>query len=119
MIKALSYVVVQTPHLAEWLKMAGEHIGMQVEIVQPDECARLRVDGKAQRFVLQAVAGEASMTMGFEAVDAAAFAQARAALQDAGYQTHPGSREECALRAVDDLFYFDDPDGIEVQVSPE
>ena len=62
MIKALSYVVVHTPHLAEWLKMAGEHIGMQVEIVQPGACARLRVDEKAQRFVLQAVDGESSMT---------------------------------------------------------
>ncbi len=117
MIKALSYVVVHTPHLAEWLKMAGEHIGMQVEIVQPGACARLRVDEKAQRFVLQAVDGESSMVMGLEASDAAAFAQARQALQEAGYQTRQGSRAECELRAVDDLFHFDDPDGCRVEVA--
>lgn len=117
MIKALSYVVVHTPHLAEWLKMAGEHVGMQVEIVQPGECARLRVDEKVQRFVLQAVDGESSMVMGLEASDAAAFAQARQALQEAGYQTHQGSRAECELRAVDDLFHFADPDGCRVEVA--
>ncbi len=117
MIKALSYVVVHTPHLAEWLQMAGEHIGMQVEIVQAGECARLRVDDKAQRLLLQAVDGESSMVMGLEAVDAAAFAQARQALQAAGYVTSPGSREECELRAVDDLFHFDDPDGCRVEVA--
>ncbi len=117
MIKALSYVVVHTPHLAEWLKMSGEHIGMQVEVVQPGKCARLRVDEKAQRLLLETVDGEPSMTMGLEAVDAAAFAQARQALQEAGYEVAPGSHEECELRAVQDMFHFSDPDGCRVEVA--
>ncbi|MNQ33550.1 Biphenyl-2,3-diol 1,2-dioxygenase [compost metagenome] len=117
MIKALSYVVVQTPHLPEWLRMAGEHIGMQVESVQPGECARLRVDEKVQRFVLQAVDGESSMVMGLEVSDAAAFEQARQALQAAGYEVLAGSGEEIALRGVADLFHFNDPDGCRVEVA--
>lgn len=117
MIKALSYVVVHTPHLQQWLQMAGEHIGMQVGIVRPDECARLRMDAKAQRLLLQAVSGEPSMTMGFEAVDAAGFQQAREALQEAGYEVRPGSAEECRLRAVEAMFHFDDPDGCRVEVA--
>ncbi|HEY8330824.1 MAG TPA: VOC family protein, partial [Pseudomonas sp.] len=30
---------------------------------------------------------------------------------------HPGSRAECELRAVDDLFHFNDPDGCRVEVA--
>lgn len=117
MIKALSYVVVHTPHLEEWLRMAGEHVGLQVEVVRAGACARLRMDEKVQRFVLQAVDGEPSMSMGFEVADAADLERVQDALQRAGYPVEAGSAEESALRGVAAMFHFKDPDGCRVEVA--
>ncbi|MNM98504.1 Biphenyl-2,3-diol 1,2-dioxygenase [compost metagenome] len=117
MINALSYVVAHTPHLPRWLEMAGSHIGLQVEVVEPGVCARLRMDGKVQRLLLQACEGEASMAMGFEVADAVTLQKTGEALEAAGYPVVAGTEEEIALRGVAGMFHFRDPDGMRIEVA--
>ncbi|MBS0403291.1 MAG: glyoxalase, partial [Proteobacteria bacterium] len=57
MIQALSYVLVSTPAMAAWLHMATTLAGLEAEVLQPGRTARLRIDAKCQRFVLQACHG--------------------------------------------------------------
>lgn len=116
MVNALSYVVVQTPHLQPWIDQAREHIGLQVEVVAPERCVRLRTDEKAQRLLVSKTAGEASMGMGFEVADASELERLAAALEQAGYATTAGTAEEIALRAVAGMIHFRDPDGLRIEL---
>ncbi|WP_375741406.1 VOC family protein [Pseudomonas boanensis] len=116
MINAMSYVVVQTPYLAQWLDMAGSHIGLQVECMQPDACARLRMDEKVQRLLVCA-ADSMALTMGYEVPAAADLPRVQQALEAAGYPTTAGTEEEKRLRGVIDFFHFRDPDGNRIEVA--
>jgi 2,3-dihydroxybiphenyl 1,2-dioxygenase len=116
MINALSYVVVQTPHLNAWMDQARHHIGLHVEVVEAGVCLRLRTDEKVQRLLVSHTAGEASMGMGFEVADGAVLAQLRQAIEDTGYATTLGDSRELALRGVAAMFHFRDPDGVRIEV---
>jgi 2,3-dihydroxybiphenyl 1,2-dioxygenase len=116
MINALSYVVVETPHLDVWMEQAQHHIGLQVEVVEAGQCVRLRADEKIQRLLVSKIDGEASMGMGFEVADAGRLASVRKVLEDAGYATTEGSAEELALRGVQGMIHFSDPDGVRIEV---
>lgn len=116
MINALSYVVVETPHLDAWMEQAQLHIGLQVEVVKAGQCVRLRADEKIQRLLVSKIDGEASMGMGFELADAARLASVRKVLEDAGYATTEGTAEELALRGVQGMIHFSDPDGVRIEV---
>lgn len=116
MINAMSYVVVHTPHLERWLPMASNHIGLHVDVVEPDVAVRLRMDAKVQRLLLLATSGPASLAMGFEAPDAAALQRVRQALETAGYPVVDGTVAEIALRGVKAMFHFRDPDANRIEV---
>ncbi|KRW61086.1 VOC family protein [Pseudomonas sp. TTU2014-080ASC] len=116
MINALSYVVVETPHLDAWMEQARHHIGLHVEEVAAGQCVRLRADEKIQRLLVTKVAGEASMGMGFELADADALSSMRGKLEEAGYATTEGTAEELSLRGVQGMFHFRDPDGLRIEV---
>lgn len=116
MVNALSYVVVQTPHLQAWIDQARDHVGLQVEVVAPGSCVRLRTDEKVQRLLVSKTDGEASMGMGFEVADAAALGSLVRALEAAGYATTSGTAEEIDLRGVCAMVHFRDPDGVRIEV---
>lgn len=116
MVNALSYLVVETPHLQAWVDQARDHVGLQVEVVEPQLCVRLRADEKVQRLLVTAVSGEASMGMGFEVSDAGEHARLRKALRAAGYATVDGDAEELSRRGVAGMYHFRDPDGVRIEV---
>lgn len=117
MINALSYIVVETPHLQAWIDQARDHIGLHVEVMEPGALVRLRVDEKFQRLLLTAVEGEPTMGMGFEVANAAALEQIAAAIEAAGYRTTPGTAEELRQRGVAGMIHFRDPDGVRLEVA--
>ena len=117
MINALSYVVVQTPHLDAWIAQAGQHIGLHVDVVEPGVCVRLRADEKVQRLLVSACEGQATMGMGFAVLDAAALDSTRQALENAGYPTTVGTAEELRLRGVEGMVHFTDPDGVRLEIA--
>lgn len=116
MIQALSYIVVETPHLEAWAMQARDHIGMQVEIVELNQCLRLRVDEKIQRFLIMKTAAVTSMGMGFEVANAAELQNITQKLKDEGYVVTEGTAQERLLRGVDDMVFFYDPDGVRIEV---
>ncbi|WP_017937006.1 hypothetical protein [Zestomonas thermotolerans] len=116
MIKALSYVVVETPHLEAWMEQAEKHIGLQVEVVEAGRCVRLRADEKFQRLLVTRTEGQASMGMGFELDNAEQLQTIRQRLEEAGYATTEGTAEELALRGVAGMIHFRDPDGVRLEV---
>ena len=116
MIQALSYIVVETPHLESWINQARDHVGMQVEVVEPNQCVRLRVDEKFQRFVITKIDGKATMGMGFEVAGKIELNKISKMLKQEGYAVTEGSQQELILRGVDDMFFFYDPDGVRIEV---
>ena len=116
MIKALSYVVVETPHLEAWMEQAEQHIGLQVEVVEAGRCVCLRADEKFQRLLVTRTEGQASMGMGFELDNAEQLQTIRQRLEEAGYATTEGTAEELALRGVAGMIHFRDPDGVRLEV---
>lgn len=116
MINALSYVVVETPHLDAWMEQAQHHIGLQVEVIEAGQCVRLRADEKIQRLLVSKIDGEATMGMGFELADGNALTAMRAKLEEAGYATVEGSAAELNLRGVQGMIHFRDPDGVRIEI---
>jgi 2,3-dihydroxybiphenyl 1,2-dioxygenase len=116
MIQALSYIIVQTPHLEAWIRQAQDHIGMQVEVIELDQCVRLRVDEKFQRFVISKIDGEATMSMGFEVANSDELKRIIKALESEGYSVTKGSQQELDLRGVEEMVFFYDPDGVRIEI---
>jgi len=116
MIQALSYLIVETPHLEDWIKQVRDHIGMQVEVVESDQCVRLRIDEKFQRMVVTKIAGQASMGMGFEVADSTELDRIAKVLEAEGYAVTQGTEQELTLRGVEDMMFFHDPDGLRIEV---
>jgi 2,3-dihydroxybiphenyl 1,2-dioxygenase len=116
MIQALSYLIVETPHLEAWIKQVRDHIGMHVEVVEPDKCVRLRVDEKFQRFVVTKVEGQATLGMGFEVANSTEFDRVIKKLEAAGYIVTEGTKKDLQLRGVDKMIFFSDPDGLRIEV---
>jgi 2,3-dihydroxybiphenyl 1,2-dioxygenase len=116
MIQALSYLIVETPHLEAWITQVRDHIGMHVEVVDPNQCVRLRVDEKFQRFVVTKIDGQATMGMGFEVADSSELDRIDKALINEGYTVTKGTEQELKLRGVDGMIFFQDPDGVRIEV---
>ncbi|CAB3788771.1 Biphenyl-2,3-diol 1,2-dioxygenase [Paraburkholderia caffeinitolerans] len=117
MINALSYIVVQTPHMQAWVDQVTNHIGMQVEVLEAGKTMRIRADQKIQRFVVTATSGEPTMGMGFEVPDASTMQACMKALDAAGYTTTPGTAEEIEFRGVQDMVHFVDNDGLRLEIA--
>jgi len=116
MIQALSYIIVETPHLDDWIKQARDHIGMQVEVVEPGQQVRLRVDEKCQRIVIKKVERLAAMGMGFEVANSDELKAISESLASEGYIVSEGAESEIQIRGVKEMIYFHDPDGVRIEV---
>lgn len=116
-IRALSYVVVATPKLAQWCSVAVNLIGVHVDSIVHERVVRFRMDDKVQRFVVEATQGESSLAVGYEVDDFHALAKVRAQLEAAGYKATDGTSEEISRRGVEAMFHFSDPDGHRVEVA--
>jgi 2,3-dihydroxybiphenyl 1,2-dioxygenase len=117
LIKTFSYVLVNTPKLNEWRDFAQETLGLQVVDLPNQDVIYLRIDEKAQRFVIAHTDGPASLTLGYETQDAQASAQVEKDLTNAGFKTVHASAQELELRQVTNMFHFQDPDGRRVEIA--
>ncbi|MEX3949705.1 VOC family protein [Paraburkholderia sp. EG287A] len=117
MINALSYIVVETPCIQEWIDQVTNHIGMQVEVTEAGKTIRIRADEKIQRFVVTATDGESTMGMGFEVPDAPTLMACTKALEAAGYKTTPGTAQEIEFRGVKNMVHFRDDDGVRLEIA--
>jgi 2,3-dihydroxybiphenyl 1,2-dioxygenase len=117
MIQALSYVLVSTRDLPAWLQLAREGAGLQADEVRPGQLARLRMDGKFQRFIVQRTDGPAALGMGYTVADAAALDEVARRLAAAGFAITSATADELALRGVAGMAHLRDPDGWRVEIA--
>lgn len=81
-----------------------------------DGHATWRNDAKAQRLVVAEGPSDDAAFVGFEAVDAAAFAATVARLEAAGYATTAGTDDVLAARQVDGLVSVEAPWGVRIEL---
>jgi len=116
MIESLAYLVVRTAHLDAWMDLARTHIGFQTEVLPAGVGVRLRMDERRQRLLLLPTDQEPALSMGLSVAGGQALQEVRARLEGAGYTCTSGTPQENELRAVEDMFFFQDPDGNRVEV---
>lgn len=117
MIESLAYLVVRTPHMDAWMDLARTHIGFQTEVLPAGAGVRLRMDDRCQRLLLLPTDQAPALSMGLSVADGQALQALRARLQGEGHTCRSGTPQEIALRAVEDMLVFQDPDGNQVEVA--
>lgn len=117
MINALSYVLINTPHMPAWIQMATTMAGLQAEEMEPGRSVRLRLDDKAQRLLVQSTTGKPSLGMGYTVASPEALDTMIAKVEAAGFPVTPSTADERALRAVSAMAHFQDPDGYRVELA--
>jgi 2,3-dihydroxybiphenyl 1,2-dioxygenase len=90
---------------------------LQAEVLRPGQLARLRMDGKFQRFIVQHTDGAPTLGMGYTVADAAALDQVARRVAAAGFAVTPASAGELALRGVAGMVHLRDPDGWRVEIA--
>lgn len=110
-IRGLGYVTVRSSDLAQWRHYASQVLGMMVVEDESGERLFLKMDERPYRILVQHSAQDGFGACGWEVAGQAAFDQAVAELQAAGVAVELGSVEQAALRQVQALALFADPDG--------
>lgn len=110
-IRGLGYVTVRSTDLAQWRHYASQVLGMMVIEDVSGERLFLKMDERPYRILVQHSAQDGFGACGWEVAGQAAFDQAVAELHAAGVAVEQGSAEQAALRQVQALALFADPDG--------
>lgn len=110
-IRGLGYVTVRSTDLAQWRHYASQVLGMMVVEDESGERLFLKMDERPYRILVQHSAQDGFGACGWEVAGQAAFDQAVAELHAAGVVVEQGSAEQAALRQVQALALFADPDG--------
>jgi len=111
-IRSLGYVLIESTDIEQWRSFGTDVLGLMIAPGMPEnDYVYLKADERPFRFAI--VPGEADRLLlsGWEMMDAAAFAAACAALDDAGVAYEVGSEEDCRARAVRELVRLKDPAG--------
>lgn len=114
-IKQLGYLGFGVSSLADWEKFAEDVLGLTIA-KRVDSGFSLRMDSYAQRFFVLETGRDDLEFVGWEVEDAAGLEDARERLKKAGVEVEDGSAEEIALRDVEALIRFRDPNGIPVEI---
>ena len=116
MINGLQYLVVHTRDLPGWRRLGTDLVGLHAEEVATG-ALRLRMDGQAQRFLVEAVEGPVALTFGF-GVDGPQDCDAVSRrLEQAGVEVTESTADERSRRGVDRMLHFRDPDGYRVEIA--
>ena len=108
----LGYLGVEVADRAAFGRFLADVVGL----VPGEGDDTWRNDGKTQRILVREGPLNDATVLGFEAVDADAFAATVARLTDAGYPTRPGKPDVVASRRVAELVEIESPWGVPVEV---
>ena len=114
LISALGYIGLNTKQLDAWRGFAAQMLGMHVE-----ECGDaqllLRLDEKAQRYLIRQADKSGLGWLGFEVAGAAQLESLTQLLSAQGRLVIPASEEELRTRDVAQMIWALDPDGHRVE----
>ena len=108
----LGYMGLEVSSLAQWERFAHGVLGLGVESVPGrSDARRLRMDDRAHRFLLVEGPADDLAFAGWRAADPAALEELGAQLGREGVAWSWATDEELALRQVERMLHFKDPDG--------
>jgi len=114
-IESLGYIGVRSDRLSDWSAFSSAQIGMQVV----DRTAKqliMRMDDHKQRFVVSDEAGDALAYLGWEVASSTALDLLATKVESAGVTVTHAPRALCDRRCVQQMVFFDDPDGNRVEL---
>ena len=116
-ICALGYLGIRSDKPDHWSDFATRLLGMQ-QVSHGARQLAFRMDDHKQRLVVvdEPGAGETLAFMGWELEDKADLVNYAARLDRANVAVQQGSREHADRRFVEDLIFFDDPDGNRIEL---
>ncbi|MFB7939587.1 VOC family protein [Streptomyces sp. NPDC056049] len=110
-MRALGYLRLETTRLDEWRRYTLDILGMVEAPGSTDTTLLLRLDDRAYRLAIQAGESDRLLAAGWELANAAALADAAAALEAAGVAVKHADAAELAERRVQGLIHLTDPCG--------
>lgn len=99
LINELAYVVIEGADLDAWARF-GEHL-LGFEVRRNGDALTMKMDGRAQRYLILAGGGSAYPTLAWEIADAQAFTLVQNRLKALGIETTRLSEEEIRIRQAD------------------
>ena len=109
-ITALGYIGIRSDRLSEWSVFASRLLAMQ-QVDQSRDTLAFRMDDHKQRLLISNESGRTLQCMGWEVESSLDLQHLGEQLENAGTRVQHGSRSFCDQRFVEELIYFDDPDG--------
>ncbi|MFF5988804.1 VOC family protein [Prauserella flavalba] len=102
-VNALGHLSISTSKKDEWLKFAGNVLGMQICQSNPDGVTRVRLDDRSYRLEFEEGADEELTRIGWEVPDAAGLEDVIARLEGDGLTVTRCGADEAAARDVQGL----------------
>ena len=114
-IKALSYLGVTSEKIQDWSNYATKNLGMQ-EIDKTKNSLMLRMDDQKQRFSISNDGGEGLSFLGWEVENKSDLDYFASKLNKNNVKVFRGQKFLCDKRFVEDLIYFKDPAGNQIEL---
>jgi 2,3-dihydroxybiphenyl 1,2-dioxygenase len=119
-VRALGYVGISAPDLADWRSYGTRHLGLQV-VDRANRSVAFRMDDRAQRLIVEADGSQHDSSrgvkfLGWEVADATALEAIAAKVEAAGVPVERGSRALAVERRVQDLIVLADPLGLRLEL---
>lgn len=117
----LSYLVFAVRDLARWRRFAGDFLGLPAPVRNIDGSLGYRIDGQAQRLILQQGNADDLAALGWEVNDEEVLRAITVAAGKAGARPEEADAAHCHARRVGRLLRFSDPAGNvnEIVIAPE
>jgi 2,3-dihydroxybiphenyl 1,2-dioxygenase len=113
----LGYLGIEVGDLGAWRRFAREILGLAIGSPRPNGALPLRMDGHTHRFLLHEGPKDDVSYIGWELADQAALDAMAERLRRAGVSVRSGAAAETAARGVQGLLWFEDPNGIRVELA--
>jgi 2,3-dihydroxybiphenyl 1,2-dioxygenase len=112
----LGYLGLEVSDLGAWRRFARDLLGLAIGAPRPDGALPLRMDEYARRFLLHEGAADDLAYVGWELSDRAAVDAMAGRLEAARVAVRFGTETEIAARGVENLLWFDDPNGTRTEI---
>ena len=116
MVERLGYVGFEVPNPKDWAAFFCDVVGLMPGDPRPDGSLAFRLDEYAQRFVVSEGPADDVAFVGWEVKDANALGAMQRRLREAGVSVAEGDPALAAARRVEQVIFFDDPNGIRTEI---
>ena len=115
-VEQLGYLGFEVKDPAAWASFATDVLGLTLAERRPDGGFSLRIDGHAQRFVVEPGPADDVSVVGWQVTDAGALREVERRARALGADVVSGSAQEASARRVKELVKFRDPGGVPTEV---